>query len=311
MRRKLSASQRMEEKNSGEPLMTAENKNQILLTEESGDIHYQNRPCLLTLTSLTILIEGTQKKPTVESIPLNGLIGATISKEGKGAGKTLELHLFAFPQKGCLSCCCSSPSTRKISTKQLLFSDPLSCSNWMNAINSILRDLPLIRSEEDGSIQAPPSRRYLVFVNPVGGTGIAVQIWNRIRPFLSQASIEFELLITERANHAKDVMATRDLDGITAVVIVGGDGLIFEVVSGLFARSDAKEQLQRLVFAPIPGGSGNGLIKSILHESGEEYAPENAVFVAIRGKPAPLDLSQVTIHPSSHPPSLLLIGPPL
>lgn len=162
----------------------------------------------------------------------------------------------------------------------------------MNAINSVLRNIPLTISSE-GFIQPPPTRRYLVFVNPVGGTGNAVQIWNRIQPFLTFASIEYELLITERANHAKDVMATRDLDDITAVVIVGGDGLIFEVVSGLFARSDSEAQLQRIVFAPIPGGSGNGLIKSILHESGEEYSPENAMFVAIRGKSAPLDLSQV------------------
>jgi hypothetical protein len=281
----------MEQKNSEEPLMTIENKDQILLSDESGEVKFRNNSCLLTLTMNKLMIENLRKKSIELIISLGDMLGATIIMEGKHSGKILELHLFAPPSRCCCNCF-SSKSIRKLTTIQLFFPEPQICSSWMNAINSLMREIPLTRSTE-GAIQPPPTRRYLVFVNPVGGTGIAVKIWNRVQPFLTYASIEYELLITERANHAKDVMATRNLDDITAVVIVGGDGLIFEVVSGLFARSDSQTQLQRIIFAPIPGGSGNGLIKSILHESGEEYSPENAMFVAIRGKPSPLDLSQV------------------
>ena len=88
-------------------------------------------------------------------------------------------------------------------------------------------------------------------------------------------------------------MTTYDLNQISVVVIIGGDGLVFEVISGLMTREDSKYFLTKLSFAPIPGGSGNGLIKSILHESNELYSPENAIYVAIRGKSSPLDLSQV------------------
>jgi sphingosine kinase len=283
---------KMEEKISDEPLMTIENKDQILLSDESGEVKYQNQSCLLSLTMNKLMIENLKKKSMEMILSLNDMIGVTITTEGKNSGKILELHLFAPPSRCCCNCF-SSKSIRKLSTVQLLFPESQGCASWMNAINSLLRDILLTKSP-DGVIQPPPTRRYLVFVNPVGGTGNAVQIWNRVQPFLTFASIEYELLITERANHAKDVMATRNLDDITAVVIVGGDGLIFEVVSGLFARSDSQAQLRRIIFAPIPGGSGNGLIKSILHESGEDYSPENAMFVAIRGKPSPLDLSQVT-----------------
>ena len=45
----------------------------------------------------------------------------------------------------------------------------------------------------------------------------------------------------------------------------------------------------------IPGGSGNGLAKSVLFESSEEFSATNATFVALRGSPRPCDLSLVRL----------------
>lgn len=290
-----------EEKNSEEPLMNPNevheanvlnNTDAIILCDETGSVKYQNKSVTLTLTRTSLILESIKKRSSELTLSLSSFIGATIRNDGKYAGKVLLIHLFAHPSRSCCSCCSSGSGKRKHSTVDLLFTNDRDCMNWMNAINTILCQSTLTRDKE-GMIQPPPSRRYLVFVNPVGGTGIAVQIWNRVSIFLTQASIEYELLITERANHAKDVMTSRNLDDIHAVVIIGGDGLVFEVISGVLARHDSEKQFQRLIFAPVPGGSGNGLIKSILHESGEDYSPENAIFVAVRGKPALLDLSQV------------------
>ena len=140
-----------------------------------------------------------------------------------------------------------------------------------------------------------------VVVNPVGGTGIALKIWKRdTEPLLIAGNVEYTLLTTERVNHAKEYVTTEDLSSFCTIVIIGGDGLIFEVVSGIMARDDHAQVFKNLPLAPIPGGSGNGLAKSILHECGEACTTKVATFVAITGAPAYLDISRVTTTSESH-----------
>ena len=155
-----------------------------------------------------------------------------------------------------------------------------------------------------------------MFINPVGGTGRALQVWEQeSEPLFREAGVRYEVVVTERANHAKDVCASRDMSDVDGIVIVGGDGLIFEVVSGLSSRSPAekeegeggeegeegggrsrgREVCARVPLLPIPGGSGNGLAKSILHQCGEQdCSARTAAFVALKGEPTPLDVSRVT-----------------
>ncbi len=52
-----------------------------------------------------------------------------------------------------------------------------------------------------------------------------------------------------------------DFDGI---ISVSGDGLLHEIVNGLMLRSDWQEIKNKLTLGGIPGGTGNGLIKSLL-----------------------------------------------
>jgi sphingosine kinase len=56
---------------------------------------------------------------------------------------------------------------------------------------------------------------------------------------LERAHIEIKLIMTERAGHAYDMVHHEikpgDYDGI---ITVSGDGLIHEVVNGLYRRSD-------------------------------------------------------------------------
>ena len=49
-------------------------------------------------------------------------------------------------------------------------------------------------------------------------------------------------------------------------VTVSGDGLIHEVLNGLFERVDWREALARLPIGVIPGGSGNALSRTLVHE---------------------------------------------
>jgi sphingosine kinase len=54
-------------------------------------------------------------------------------------------------------------------------------------------------------------------------------------------------------------------------VTVSGDGLIHEVVNGIYRRPDATELMKQTTIGFIPGGTANGLVKSVLDHTGEDY----------------------------------------
>lgn len=103
-----------------------------------------------------------------------------------------------------------------------------------------------------------------------------------------------KVIMTERAGHAYDLvhfdLKPGDFDGI---VTVSGDGLIHEVVNGLYRRADALTIMATTAIGFIPGGSANGLVKAVLDYSGEEFSVENAAFVAAKGRVTKMDLTEI------------------
>lgn len=145
---------------------------------------------------------------------------------------------------------------------------------------------------------APPPKKYIVYVNPFSGRGLGKGVWRESELMFSQAGIDITCIITTHANHAFSHIKTMPLAELfnhDCIVIVAGDGLVFEIVNGIMAREDGKgmDVLQKVPLAHIGAGTGNGLCKSALFECGEEYSVLNAAFVAIKGRPRPLDLSKV------------------
>jgi sphingosine kinase len=57
-------------------------------------------------------------------------------------------------------------------------------------------------------------------------------------------------------------------------------------------RSDWKDAIKQPL-GVIPGGSGNGLFSSLMHELGEQFKPACAGYVLAKGLPHPLDLTAV------------------
>lgn len=68
--------------------------------------------------------------------------------------------------------------------------------------------------------------------------------------------------------HANAYVKTLPLNNLSkygAIVYVGGDGLLFEIVNGLCSREDLK------TIPPIgciPAGSGNGVLSTVCYRSG-------------------------------------------
>ncbi|XP_056136902.1 sphingosine kinase 1-like [Lampris incognitus] len=110
--------------------------------------------------------------------------------------------------------------------------------------------------------------RMMLLVNPQSGKGQALSLYNsHIQRMLNEAGVPHTLVITERQNHARELVREADLSKWDALVIMSGDGLLFEVINGLLERSDWEEAIDTPL-GILPGGSGNALAASIHHYSG-------------------------------------------
>lgn len=146
---------------------------------------------------------------------------------------------------------------------------------------------------EGKELTAEP-RKYLVFINPAGGKGKAVHIYHsQIRPLFELAGAECQVIVTEHPGHAQSVVKTYDLSKIDAVIMVSGDGLLYEVINGIMERPDWATAINTPI-GILPTGSGNALCASLLYEAGEEFSIANAVFQVLCGAISPMDI--LTAH---------------
>ena len=66
-----------------------------------------------------------------------------------------------------------------------------------------------------------------------------------------------------------------DLSEYECLVTCSGDGLIHEIINGLMHREDNWYKESPIPIGVLPGGSSDGLGKTILEMSGEAYGLEN------------------------------------
>lgn len=164
---------------------------------------------------------------------------------------------------------------------------------WKNAIIRLVRGC----TDPYESVGTPPAnRQLLIFVNPRSGPGRALQIFQqRVVPVLAEADIHYQLIVTDRANHAKDYIRSVDLQPWDGLVIVSGDGLLYEVINGLMEREDWKTAI-KIPLGIVPGGSGNGLARAIGYALKEPYV-DNMVLTStlnlVTGRKQAMDLVRV------------------
>ncbi|XP_037122250.1 ceramide kinase family protein [Syngnathus acus] len=86
--------------------------------------------------------------------------------------------------------------------------------------------------------------RLLVFINPFGGKKKGKQIFDSlVAPLFELAGISSHVIVTERANQARDHLLKKDLTGFDGVVCVGGDGMFSEVLHGVIGRTQQEAGL--------------------------------------------------------------------
>ncbi len=95
-----------------------------------------------------------------------------------------------------------------------------------------------------------PVRSFAVILNPAAGNRRAGRERARLHEVFEAAGVPFEIIVTERPNHAS-ALARRAAARFDAVVAAGGDGTLHEVASGLFGNGTGA------ALGLIPLGTGN------------------------------------------------------
>ena len=127
-----------------------------------------------------------------------------------------------------------------------------------------------------------------VIINPIAGTGgrpdvarertALVTSWFVARGLDRGAA---QVVVTERAGHARELALAMLAQGATTVVAWGGDGTVNEVASALAFR-DA-------MLAVVPSGSGNGLARELRIP----FEPELALAAALEGRVRYIDAGEL------------------
>lgn len=111
-----------------------------------------------------------------------------------------------------------------------------------------------------------------------------MKVWEKAVKMLDIAGYQYTIIITERRNHARDViweMDPTELFYYAGIVSISGDGLPHEIINALATRPDSEEAL-KIGVAPLPGGSANAIVKNIAATSGEPCNVEGAAFQIIK-----------------------------
>ena len=119
---------------------------------------------------------------------------------------------------------------------------------------------------------------YFAFiVNPVAGTGFALTTMEKLEAALAASSVEYRIFRTERPGHATQIAAElAGQDQVYAVVAVGGDGTVNEVIEGIIGSGS------RTPLAILSSGTVNDFCSSVgLPKDAEKFCAMLRDFKAV------------------------------
>nr|XP_033496643.1 sphingosine kinase 2 [Epinephelus lanceolatus] len=253
----------------------------------------------LTLTHTHIHIQRLSPRPGKEArllLPLTELVGCSCPR----APAPPLLVLYWYPpgkrRKGV---------SRRRQVRAYLAESRPEAERWSAAVQCLLRGVTVTADTEFSRSLLPRPRRLLLLVNPFSGRGQAMQ-WcqTHILPMIREANISYNLIQTERQNHARELIREISLPEWDGIIIVSGDGLLHEVINGLMERPDWEQAIKTPV-GILPCGSGNALAGSINHHAGYDMCLReplllNCCFLLCRGGVRPMDVVSVTTSPPSN-----------
>ncbi|UCG31183.1 MAG: diacylglycerol kinase family lipid kinase [candidate division WOR-3 bacterium] len=110
------------------------------------------------------------------------------------------------------------------------------------------------------------SKKVHAIINPHAGYGKAGKRWPLILEYLQSSGFDVTWRLTERRWHASDIAQEYAREGARLIISVGGEGVMNEIVNGLFNYKKTSGTMPTL--AMIPAGTGTDLSRT-LHISKE------------------------------------------
>lgn len=98
-------------------------------------------------------------------------------------------------------------------------------------------------------------KKILVIVNPISGVGRQKRMEKLLKDNINHDLIEYDVRYTEYIHHGTEIACEGCQKDYDAIVAVGGDGSVNDVVSGMFGSGK--------ILGIIPCGSGNGLARNM------------------------------------------------
>ncbi len=132
-------------------------------------------------------------------------------------------------------------------------------------------------------------RKIFLVYNPFSGKKKGEKVFKQILPIFEEAGISVIHKATEYSRHAVDIMKNEDLRFVDAIVVLGGDGTLNEVINGILERND-NYVLQPLGI--IPCGTGNAFATDL----GFNRNPIKAVKAIINGNILKVDCGLVNFQ---------------
>ncbi|CAK4609060.1 unnamed protein product [Aphanomyces euteiches] len=174
---------------------------------------YHNESVELWLSPNGIAIKGSK----TEEIAWLDVLGAATAKN--------ILSVF--------SCVQDQHGHRHLRELKLASTANADCEKFVHAIRYMAKMYPdhkeALLSIDEMAEKTPPQQRCLVVINPIGGPGRAVKIYeSQVDAIFKAANIAVTSVITEAEYHAIKIAASLDLKAYDFMVCVGGDGLACE-----------------------------------------------------------------------------------
>lgn len=159
-------------------------------------------------------------------------------------------------------------------------------------------DLSPDRSISRGAASSSRRRDLVFVVNPRGANGRTGKEWKKLLPYLrSRLSVDCNICesLTSGPSHAIDITREAIKEGADAVIAVGGDGTLHEVVNGFFwagkpVTNHDRESAHSTALGLIPLGTGSDFARTF----GWRNDPREAVDRIAKGVRSWVDIGVIT-----------------
>ena len=140
-------------------------------------------------------------------------------------------------------------------------------------------------------------RKFLAFINPIGGKGNSLTLWAKAESIFAQTEIEIDKIVTSEHKQAYNHVLTLDPMAYDGFIACSGDGIIHEIINAIFHREEEIKNkfLERCAICTLPAGSGNALSKAISSYSGDDNRIETHCYYLIKGKKKKIDVQEMQL----------------